>query len=274
VRYRELAPSPDLSGIVNCYWVIEDEAGSLEAAEPVLPDGCMEMVFHVEGRFRSNLDPGRRQPGALVVGQLTRPFQLSASGHVHTFGVRFSPGGPGALLPMPLNLLTDREEALDGLLGGRGAALSGRVRSADSDKERVAAIETELRRGRRIRVPPALQAALDAISRRRGALGPGELGGFGLGARQLRRIFLDSVGIGPKTLCRIVRLRSAFAAHQRGVAWAEAALEAGFYDQAHLAREARAFLGAPPSGLDPNGPLAAAFGVMSESSKPAARRSG
>jgi len=274
VRYRELAPSPDLSGIVACYWVLEDDAGSLEAAEPVLPDGCMEMVFHVEGRFRSNLDPGRPQPEALVVGQITRPFHLSASGRVHTFGVRFRPGGPGSLLPMPLHLLTDRQEALEGLLGGRGAALSRRVRSADSDEERVAAIETELRGRRPARVPLALQTALDAISRRRGALRAGELDGLGLSDRHLRRIFLDAVGIGPKALCRIVRLRNAFAAHQAGVSWAEAAFEAGFCDQAHLAREARALLGAPPSGLDANAPLAAAFGVMSESSKPAERRRG
>jgi hypothetical protein len=261
LRYREMPPPADLATIVQCFWALEADKGALEAAEPVLPDGCIEMVFHVEGRFRSNLDARRPQPEALVVGQVTRPFHLRASERVRTFGVRFRPGGPGALLPMPLHLLTDREEALDGLLGASGTALSRRVRSADSDEERVAAVATELRRGRRISVPPPLHAALDAISRRRGALRAGELRGLGLCDRQLRRMFRDAVGIGPKALCRIVRLRAAFAAHQAGVAWAEAALEAGFCDQAHLARESRALLGAPPTALEDRGPLAGVFGV-------------
>src|SRR5207248_8416262 len=70
--------------------------------------------------------------------------------------------------------------------------------------------------------------------------------------------------IGPKALCRIVRLRSAFAAHQAGAGWTEAALGAGFCDQAHLAREARAVLGAPPCAFEERRPLAAAFGVAAD----------
>src|SRR5207248_1627982 len=50
VRYRELRPAPDLSSAVECYWMLEEEAGPLAAAEPVVPDGCIEMVFHLEGR--------------------------------------------------------------------------------------------------------------------------------------------------------------------------------------------------------------------------------
>jgi methylphosphotriester-DNA--protein-cysteine methyltransferase len=162
---------------------------------------------------------------------------------------------------MSLHLLTDRAEALDGLLGAAGAGLSRRVRSADCDEERVAAVEAELCRGRETSTPPPLRAALRTISRRRGALRAGELRGLGLCDRQLRRVFRDAVGIGPKALCRIVRLRSAFAAHQAGVTWAEAALRAGFCDQAHLAREARSLLGAPPTALEERSPLAAVFGV-------------
>src|SRR4051812_16074921 len=185
VRYRELPPAPAFSSAIECYWVLEEEAGPLAAPEPVLPDGCIEMVFHLEGRFRSNLDPRRPQPAALVVGQLTRPFHLSANDRVHSFGVRFRPGGAGALFPMSLDVLTDREEPLDGLLGAAGAALARRVGSADSDEERVAVVETELRRRSERPVPAALRAALETISRRRGALRAGELRGLGLCERQL-----------------------------------------------------------------------------------------
>ena len=264
MRYRELPPAPDLAGIVDCYWFLEEEAGPLLAAEPVLPDGCVEMVFHIEGRFHSGLaERRRRQPEAVIVGQLTRPFHLAATERVHTFGVRFRPGGARALLPMPVHLLTDREESLESVLGASGAALSRRVRSADEDGERIEQVESTLRRRGGTSLPLPLRFALDAIRKQRGALRPGELRGLGLCERHLRRLFREAVGVGPKALCRIVRLRSAFAARQSGAGWAEAALQAGFCDQAHLVREARALLGAPPSELRDSGPLAAAFGVAS-----------
>jgi len=70
---------------------------------------------------------------------------------------------------------------------------------------------------------------------------------LGLSERQLRRRFQAAVGYGPKTLQRILRLRrfrvragaGADAGHAP-LSLAEAAFDAGYADQAHLARECRA----------------------------------
>jgi len=91
--------------------------------------------------------------------------------------------------------------------------------------------------------------------RRRGAIRVSELRRFGLTGRHLLRRFRDEVGLGPKELCRVLRLQSALELRGAGCAdWVEVALQAGFCDQSHLVREARALAGAPPGALDEPGP--------------------
>lgn len=261
MEYRELPPPAALSSAVQCIWTLQARAGELPAPEPVLPDGCIEMVFHLEGRFRADRGRGfRSQPAALVAGQLTRPLLLQPLSAVRTLGVRFRPGGARPLLQFPLHELTDGEAALVDVLGAAGAALSRAVLSAEDDGARMAAIESALLKASSRARPPRVAAAVEAIVRRRGALRVSDLRAFGLTGRHLLRRFRDEVGLGPKALCRVLRLQSALALRDRGGAdWADVALQAGFCDQSHLVREARALAGAPPGALDDPGPLAAAF---------------
>ena len=68
---------------------------------------------------------------------------------------------------------------------------------------------------------------------------------LGFSERQLRRRFDDAVGYGPKTLQRVLRLRRFLTSPGAGIA--VAAIDAGYADQAHLARECRALTGLAPS---------------------------
>jgi transcriptional regulator GlxA family with amidase domain len=70
---------------------------------------------------------------------------------------------------------------------------------------------------------------------------------LGFSARQLRRRFLASVGYGPKILQRVLRMRRFLTGGRRDLA--RAALDAGYADQAHLARECLRLTGLSPSQL-------------------------
>ena len=72
--------------------------------------------------------------------------------------------------------------------------------------------------------------------------------GLGVSERHLRRVFVETVGITPKTFARIARFRRAIrAARQESVVnWADIAAATGFCDQAHLIDEFRAIAGATP----------------------------
>ena len=73
----------------------------------------------------------------------------------------------------------------------------------------------------------------------------------GLSARQLRRRFHRAVGLTPKELGRVQRLRWTCIESLRPGAppWAELAFLSGFADQAHLVREVGGVTGLSPRSL-------------------------
>ncbi|MCZ4495406.1 MAG: AraC family transcriptional regulator, partial [Conexibacter sp.] len=79
--------------------------------------------------------------------------------------------------------------------------------------------------------------------------------------RQLRRRFVRAVGYWPATLARVQRFQRFLGHAQRtpGASLARLAADAGYADQAHLARECRRLAGVPPSAL-----LAAGAGPAGE----------
>ncbi|NVB39599.1 helix-turn-helix transcriptional regulator [Pseudenhygromyxa sp. WMMC2535] len=74
---------------------------------------------------------------------------------------------------------------------------------------------------------------------------------LGLSERHFRRVFRDTMGVSPKTYARLRRFQRALAAG-RGADepdWSKIALEAGYYDQAHLIADFRSIGGATPRVL-------------------------
>ncbi|MEV5311346.1 helix-turn-helix domain-containing protein [Streptomyces sp. NPDC052610] len=199
-------------------------------AEPgrVLPDGCMDLLWH-EDRL-------------LVAGPDTRAHIPDGPPALWA-GIRFPPGVAPALLGVPAHELRDRRVDLTEL---RPAAdvrrLRAHVRSAGDPTAGLEAAAAGLAADAD---PPDpllrhLVAALDAG--RPVAATADELG---LGARALHRRSLAAFGYGPKTLARVLRLQRALALARTGVPYAETAARAGFADQAHLARDVRELAGLP-----------------------------
>src|SRR5262249_3084784 len=71
----------------------------------------------------------------------------------------------------------------------------------------------------------------------------------GLSARTFIRLFTGEVGLTPKLFCRLRRFQRALGLARRGrpIGWADIALDCGYYDQAHLIRDFRAFSGFTPT---------------------------
>ena len=69
--YREIQPGPALAPWVRCFWFLRGQPGV--KPQPILPDGCVEIVVHLGSPF-VELRAGNvgRQPANLVVGQMTR----------------------------------------------------------------------------------------------------------------------------------------------------------------------------------------------------------
>ncbi len=201
-------------------------------ARPVLPDGCMDLLWS-EGRL-------------LVAGADTRAYDPSGPPALWA-GLRFFPGTAPGYLGVPAHELRDRRVDLAELWS---AAVVRRLRGRlDAARDPAAVLEEVALERAAVTGPPDpllrhLVAALDA-GRPVGATAD-ELG---LGARRLHRRSLAAFGYGPKTLARVLRLQRALALARAGVPFAETAARAGFADQAHLARDVRELAGMPLSGL-------------------------
>jgi AraC-like DNA-binding protein len=230
-------------------WVV-GLAASADAAAPgsvrVLPDGGVDLLFSAPAAGGAWT--------AEVFGPKTRALVVHDRERAEKIAVRLRPGAAARWLGVPAHALADHAVPLDALWGGAVRELSARLAEARSRAARRACIEAALlARAARIDGPPPL--ALAAVSRlvaSGGRMAAGALArSLGTSERRLERVFREHVGVGPKRLARIVRLWEARSALARGASQLEAALAAGYHDQAHLHRDCRALAGCAPSALAP-----------------------
>ncbi|WP_046496848.1 helix-turn-helix domain-containing protein [Streptomyces odonnellii] len=208
-------------------WTRTVPTGGGSVPYPVLPDGCMDLLW-IGGTL-------------LVAGPDTRAYAPQGIGGQYCAGVRFSPGTAPALLGVPAHELRDRRVELADLWSpAEVRRLTARLASATDPADALEAVA--LRRAAASGPPdPLLRAVVDGLNAGRTVAATADT--VGLGARQLHRRSLDAFGYGPKTLARVLRLQRALALVRAGKPYAEAALAAGCADQAHLARETRDLAG-------------------------------
>jgi AraC-like DNA-binding protein len=223
--YEEILVPPDLRDSLACLWV---RRGS--GAVRVLPDGCIDIVW-------------RQGVGAVVAGPDTGPWHSIVKPDELVLGVRFLPGAGGPALGVPLSELRERRVAMSALgLDPREELHAG------ADPHLVPRLLASTA-ARLVGASPPDRAVQAAVVRLQD---PGQrvealAADLGFSERQLRRRFLTSVGYGPKTLQRILRLRRFIAGERHDLA--RAAFDAGYADQAHLARDCLRLTGLSPSRL-------------------------
>ncbi|MFF3644295.1 DUF6597 domain-containing transcriptional factor [Streptomyces sp. NPDC002564] len=224
VDYRERPAR--LTGAVVWTRTAADGPGTVR---PVLPDGCMDLLW-TEGRL-------------FVAGPDTRAYLPEAAAAGRHVGVRFYPGTAPALLGVPAHELRDRRVELADLWGAaRVRRLLARV---DGAADPVAALEAvALERAAAAGPPdPLLGHVVRSLDAGRSVARTAA--DAGVNARLLHRRSLAAFGYGPKTLARVLRLQRALALARAGLSYADTAAVAGFADQAHLARDVKEFTGLP-----------------------------
>lgn len=254
MNYAEARPSRRLASFIKCFWTLEYSGSSTSdaPAEPVLPDGCPEIVFNLSDRFlRLHTRHEELQPTALFVGQMRSSISIKPTGNVSLFGVRFQPAGAYPLVRFPLSELTD--QIIDFSLASPliGKEVENKISDAGSFAERVAIFEAfffeQLASISECDVIASNACAkiisghgLDSISQVANELGVSE--------RRLERRFRQSVGVSPKTFSRIVRFQTVLNAVQGSTSanLLDTALSFGYYDQSHVIRDFKEFSGVTP----------------------------
>jgi AraC-like DNA-binding protein len=257
--YREHAPPPSLTPWVRCLWTLTGLASAEVEPQPVVPDGCMELVFNLADPFKRKVsgDAGgfHTQPHEMVVGQLAQPVVIAPTGAVNLVGIRLHPWGASGFLGVPAAELRGELLPLDDVRR-EFARLSERVASAGDSSVRVATLAAALESsGGRLTPPePALRAAV-AMLLEGGPLPSlrGVASRLGRSVRWVQRGFEHTVGLNPKMLARIARVQRAIgvATRAHSLSWAAVAAEAGYFDHSHLVRDFKMLVGCTPSEFDP-----------------------
>jgi AraC-like DNA-binding protein len=224
--YREFRPPPQLRSSIACLWTRSGDGGAVR----VMPDACTDIVW-------------RAGNGAAVAGPDTGHWFSATEPGQAIVGVRLLPGAGGAALRLPLAELRDQRVAVSDLGLDPHAQLDPDARPEEVVR-RLAALAISLTAAGR--PDRAAQAAAIRL------MNPGQrvdrlASELGFSERQLRRRFAVAVGYGPKMLQRVLRLRRFLNADAASLA--QAALEAGYSDQAHLSRDCRELTGLTPLQL-------------------------
>lgn len=248
MSYRELCPEPALQPQVDRLWL---RAATHDRQPPlgphvILPDGCIDLIVR--------LAPREGRASVRVVGAMTSAARVPDDPGASLVAVRFRPGGAAALLGVPAHELTDLAVAGAELPALATAELARGCEAALEALDRgdaprsalapaLAALGTWLRRRAAGAECPDRQIAY-AVRRLFAADAPRTedlARALGWSRQHLRRRLVPVVGLAPKALGRIARLQRAVAHLQRHPTrdLARAALELGYFDQAHLARELR-----------------------------------
>jgi AraC-like DNA-binding protein len=217
-----------------------------------VPAGCEPFVLHVFPD--SYVDVLWGPAGQLRVAGPDARYRTVALPPGEVIAVRFGRGGAAPLLGVPISEVANARVPLDALWGGGAGRLAEQLEAAVSEREVVAAVRGALL-ARLPGAPPPdglVNAAMAQLERSPATRVADLCDALGVTDRRLRRHFHVAVGLTPKTVQRIFRVRlflrlAAQAPHRQRLA--DLATTAGFVDQAHLTNECVELMGFTPVAI-------------------------
>lgn len=223
--------------------------------QPVLPDGCTELIVHRGRPFWRHDDRGiaTRQATRLFVAQMLAPVVIAPEGDADIVAIRFEPFGAFALIggnqSAPAGEILDADTLGEPWLSRAIAA----AESADSADIALRILETallaRLDQRRRTHVDARVTMAVQSLARAQGALTIDAVAAHaGTSARHLERLFQEQIGTTPKRFARVLRFQAVAAeiAADPARTFTDISIERGYFDQAHMIRDFVTIAGTTP----------------------------
>lgn len=260
LRFEELAFPATMQPFIHSIWSIDadDREGLLLPPQVVLPYACSELVLFYDDPFCCHLPNGTRSPcpRAILVGPQHGSLVVSFGQRTRTLSIRFRPGGLSAVFGIPEAFVAGDVIDVE-LISPKARQIVDRVLSADTFFEAQSILFRLLQASYDYGMPEALHQFVNVVLDSRGTIGVSDISThIGWTVRRVQRTFRDLMGLTPKQFSRIVRLRSTIELMESAaVSVADIAVQAGYFDQSHLARDLKSLTGYTPeriAGLSPH----------------------
>lgn len=237
--HERYSPSAALTDLVEHYWCVRWDLRELPPQrQATLPHPNVHLVIERNESY--------------VYGVHTDRFERLLEGRGFTFGIKFKPGGFHPFLQAPISTLANRSMPAQTVFGADCQSLATRIATCATTSAMTLVAEAFLLAQRPQPDPNVARAnrLVAAIADNLGITSVNQLlGTAAIDKRALQRLFHKYVGVGPKWVIQRYRLHEAIAQLQAHAPrdWSRLALELGYFDQAHFARDFRALVGQSPS---------------------------
>ncbi|SKB27455.1 helix-turn-helix transcriptional regulator [Daejeonella lutea] len=251
--YKTFPPGIVLASIIKCYWTLRGPRKLLPQKQRIVPDGCMEMIFHLGDSYVQYLKDGSKmiQPKAFVFGQITSPLDIEPTGATNIFAVRFHPDGFTPLAGISIKNMDNRAVPLTELFENDGREVGQAISTAETIPEKIGIIEAFFLS--RLSIPETIDRTVkNTVQEIINLKGQGSVEDLSVkmsvNRRQLERKFAVVVGLSPKQLLKIIRLQTALKLLQRSDSNSLTVIahESEYYDQAHFIKDFKEFTGLSP----------------------------
>ncbi|MEV6767062.1 helix-turn-helix domain-containing protein [Nocardia sp. NPDC051030] len=220
-----------------------------------MPGTGLTVIITIDEPISVPVSSHPEQPGGtwdmLASGLTVRPAVIAHNGFQHGIQLALTPLGCRALFGVPVAALGSWIVGLPEVLGPCAGELWERLASTVTWPDRFAVLdEILLRRVRPVHWDSELTRAWELLSGPDPAVRVAAVADeIGWSRRHLGNRFTAEFGVTPKDTARIARFERSHAMlrNPNPPPLAEVAALAGFYDQAHMAREWRELAGMPPS---------------------------
>jgi AraC-like DNA-binding protein len=248
-------PASPLSEVIELFWYRGHDTAAPNGPprEAILPDGCAHLVFNLsESRIGlyERIESNRLTTlgGSIFCGPRSSAYAIVPAAAA-IIGVLFRPGGVFRFLSVPTEEFRNVQVPLELIVGGD--SLRHQLIAAATPAARFLLLEKFLLRQlqRSLSLHRAVRYAVSAFEHDPFLSVAAVLEKIGLSERRFSRIFNEQVGLTPKLFQRVRRFQRTMSSLPcyGAVDWAATATANGFYDQAHLINDFRAFSSVTPS---------------------------
>lgn len=252
MNYQTFEPDNYLTTFIKCYWTLESPKQETPEKQTIIPDGCMEMIFHYGDLYKQYTENGSIiQPRCFVIGQLTQPLEIEPTGETGIFSLRFHPNGFLPFATLPIKEMENTAVSLERLFGEDGQKIEQEILTATSTSERIKQIEKFLlnKLTDTETIDRIVKSTVETILTANGQLSVDELSKkTNINRRQLERKFSTAIGLSPKQLSKTVRLQATLKMllNNKFSSLTALAYENEYYDQAHFIKDFKDLTGFTP----------------------------
>ena len=215
----------------------------------VVPDGCVDIVFHLKGN----------KPKAVCYGS---PLEVHDSGYIdglengsEIFGVRFLPNN--IVMPGGYGIFefTNNKVDLSQIIDNSSEIIDLICESDDFNTQVSIFLKYYLSELQKLYTMTTKNHItcymIDEIIKSKGAIRIEKLSeNVGYSPRYINKIFNENLGMSPKMFCKIMRFQGILSELTRKQKLTDIADIMGFFDQSHLAKEFKQFIGITPKRFE------------------------